>query len=129
MMRKLSKLKVSDKKGFTLIELMIVIAIIGILSAIAIPNFLSYRKKGMDSAAAKDFYSLTMADFADTGRLTAYSYALPPAGFVENDKITYSTGTILIADNGEGSGTITFNHDDSATVYTLHGTNGTLSTS
>ena len=43
-----------NQKGFTLIELMIVIAIIGILAAIAIPNFISYRNKSFCSAAESD---------------------------------------------------------------------------
>jgi len=43
-----------EEKGFTLIELMIVVAIIGILAAIAIPQFASYRERAFNSAAITD---------------------------------------------------------------------------
>jgi type IV pilus assembly protein PilA len=46
--------KSGANKGFTLIELMIVIAILGILAAIAIPRFNAYRNKGYIAAIISD---------------------------------------------------------------------------
>ena len=60
----LQKLR-GNSKGFTLIELMIVIAIIGILAAIAIPNFIAYRNKAYCSAAESDANNIAagLADY------------------------------------------------------------------
>ena len=56
--------KMRNAKGFTLIELMIVIAIIGILAAIAIPQFSAYRTRSYNSAAEADLRNAATAQEA-----------------------------------------------------------------
>ncbi|MGH7147449.1 MAG: type IV pilin protein [Nitrospiraceae bacterium] len=56
--------QLKGQKGFTLIELMIVVAIIGILAAIAIPNFLQYQMKSRQSEAKTNLQAIRTSEIA-----------------------------------------------------------------
>ncbi|XCN71771.1 MAG: type II secretion system protein [Candidatus Electrothrix aestuarii] len=73
--------KQANEKGFTLIELMIVIAIIGILAAVAIPNFIEYKNKSYCTATINDVNALggALADyFANPANTTASTFYKAP---------------------------------------------------
>ena len=90
---------IHKKKGFTLIELMIVVAIIGILAAIAIPNFLKYQAKSKQSEAKtnlKGIFTSETAYFSEhnffSGKFLDMNYGL--AGGGNSKYYTFSIGNV-----------------------------------
>lgn len=110
-------LKMSRNKGFTLIELMMVIAVVGTLATIAISNYITYRRRGYKAAANEDARNAHIAaqaylhewpdkSISSVGILCSY-------GFVQTQDMS------LAVSGTQNTPTITAYHNGGDRTYTV----------
>jgi type IV pilus assembly protein PilA len=106
--------QVRDHRGFTLIELMIVVAIIGILAAIAIPNFLRYQAQSRQAEARTNLGGIFVAETSFFGEQSRYG-SFGEVGFAlagTSNRYTYRTGASGTAGGANANVTATGSTQD-----------------
>ena len=94
------------RKGFTLIELMIVVAIIGILAAIAIPNFIKFQARSKQSEAKANLKAMFTAEKAFFQEKDRFSSLVGEVGFAperNNRYAYYLTSSSVVQDVRTGT--------------------------
>ena len=101
-------MKKFSKKGFTLIELMIVVAIIGILAAIAIPNFMKFQAKSKQSEAKGNLKGIFTAQRAYYQEKQRYNVSVKAIGFQpeRGNRYLYALGTGSLVDRSSATETV-----------------------
>jgi type IV pilus assembly protein PilA len=92
-------------KGFTLIELMIVVAIIGILAAIAIPNFIKFQARSKQSEAKANLKAMFTAEKAFLQEKDRFSSYVGEVGFApeRNNRYAYFAAATAAFDDRTGT--------------------------
>jgi len=116
-----------DESGFTLIELMIVVAIIGILAAIAIPQYSTYKAKGYNTTARSDLKSMIASQELTHMELGQYwdcngAGCDAFSGFKASKGVTMmctprNSGQLYQCSASHSNGSITYHYDNEASSF------------
>lgn len=93
----------SRRQGFTLIELMIVVAIVALLAAVAMPSYQSYIRKSRRSDAFIALSNIQMAQERWRGNHTAYAAALTDLGLPASSERGFYAISLAGSPDGTGS--------------------------
>ncbi|MGF1773052.1 pilin [Vibrio wakamikoensis] len=94
--------KTTKQQGFTLIELMIVVAVIGVLATVAVPTYQNYIAKSETASALATLTALKTPIETTTLETGAFPADLSAAGV----SISYALGNISLTPQSSGAGTI-----------------------
>ncbi len=112
------KLIKKKDKGFTLIELMIVVAIIGILAAIAIPNFMRYQAKSKQSEAKGNLGSIYTSEITYNAENDAYTGTITALDWTSAGTTRYTYSLLATTPTTGFTATATADLDADATIDT-----------
>ena len=112
---------VSKPTGFTLIELMVVVVIVGVLAAFAIPNFLRYRAQAMQAEARSNLGTIFVGEVSfftehkEFGNFTDIGFAITEGG---TNRYTYRSGLGNASGLGPNAGNLCGSSSSCDTIAT-----------